>query len=314
MNNSTSTSVTYFIYKTSITENQIKFIILLILQFLSIPCFLYIFYQFLRQPHLRQLQHHVTFSILIISFLFVTISLPITQSYLFKSHIDPANPTFCSFWNWLHYSLNITNLFLMTFSSLEKNWLIFHSSLTRNKFGKLIFHYFPLIFCLFYPSLFYIYVIFIYKCKSYYNYTQLLCKWPCYFYNENLTNFDLYANNYIPLLLIPICCAIIYIRVLIQKRAMQQQIFRWRRDKKLILQLLVTSSLYLAMWMPIELTGLINTYWDPWFLLQFQIDYLYLFPYFIHLIFPFIVLLIFHQDMLKFRRIRPVINTGPHHN
>jgi hypothetical protein len=83
---------------------------------------------------------------------------------------------------------------------------------------------------------------------------------------------------------------------------MRLQIVKWRRDKKLIIQLFAISSLYLAMWMPIELTGLINLYWDPVFLLQAQIDYMYLFPYFIHIIYPFIVLFIIHRKNGRFSR------------
>jgi hypothetical protein len=83
---------------------------------------------------------------------------------------------------------------------------------------------------------------------------------------------------------------------------MKQQIFKWKRDKKMILQLWAVSSLYLAMWMPSELAGLINLYWDPNFLIQAQIDYMYLFPYLIHLIYPFIVLLSYSNEMLNFKR------------
>jgi len=82
---------------------------------------------------------------------------------------------------------------------------------------------------------------------------------------------------------------------------MRQQRFKWRRDKKLVLQLWISSSLYLSLWMPIQLTGLINLYWLPTFLLQAQIDYMYLFPYLIHIVYPYIVLLCFREEMLKFR-------------
>jgi hypothetical protein len=115
---------------------------------------------------------------------------------------------------------------------------------------------------------------------------------------------DLFFNNYTPLVSIPVFCLIIYLRVLIQKRSMKQQVFKWKRDKKMILQLCAISSLYLAMWMPIQVSGLINLYWDPYFLLQAQTDYLYLFPYFIHLIYPFIVLFTYYTEMLSFKRNR----------
>jgi hypothetical protein len=83
---------------------------------------------------------------------------------------------------------------------------------------------------------------------------------------------------------------------------MRQQRFKWRRDKKLVLQLWILSSLYLSMWMPLQLAGLINLYWLPTFLLQAQIDYMYLFPYLIHIVYPYIVLLSFHDEMKKSSR------------
>ena len=84
---------------------------------------------------------------------------------------------------------------------------------------------------------------------------------------------------------------------------MKLEVFKWKRDRKMILQLLAVSSLYLAMWMPLQLCSLINIYWDWSFLLQAQIDYMYLFPYLIHLLYPFVVLLTYHKEMLPSRQI-----------
>ncbi len=114
-----------------------------------------------------------------------------------------------------------------------------------------------------------------------------------------MADWDLFFNNYTPLLCIPIFCSIIYIRVFIQRQHMKQQRFKWRRDKRLILQLWLISSLYLAMWMPLQITVLVETYWTPSFLLQAEIDYMYLFPYLIHLIYPYMVLLSFQEDMVR---------------
>jgi hypothetical protein len=290
-------------YTTSFNANRIKVGVFLTLQAVSIPCFLWIFYQFARQRQLRHSRrHHAILLLLIISFLFVTVALPVTDAYMFTSYVYPSSDLFCSLWNWFHYSVNIVNLFLMAYASMERHWLIFHPRLGKSKAGKVLLHYCPLLFCLFYPPLFYAGAIFIYQCESVYDYTQLLCTYPCYFYNIKLAYYDLFFNNYMPLFFIPIFCTILYVRVLIQKRTMRQQAFKWSRDRKMILQLWAISSLYLGMWMPLQLSGLVNYFWDPYFLLQAQIDYMYLFPYLIHLIYPFIVLLTYHNEMLPFRR------------
>ena len=283
--------------------NRAKFGVLLVFQILSLPCFLYVFYQFRSQRQFRQSHHHhVILLLLIVSFLFVTIPLPFTQAFLLTSYVYPSHPLFCSFWNWIHYSLNIVNLFLMAFASVERHWLIFHSGLVRSKRGKFLFHYSPLFFCLTYPTLFYLGAIFIWPCRAHYSYRFLFCRYPCYFYSIQWYNFDLFVNNYAPLVVIPLGCLLIYARVFIQRRGMRQQAFKWSRDKKIILQLWAISSLYLAMWMPMQLAGLVNLYWDPKFLVQAQFDYLDLFPYFIHLFYPFIVLFTYRHEMLNFPR------------
>jgi hypothetical protein len=89
---------------------------------------------------------------------------------------------------------------------------------------------------------------------------------------------------------------------------MQQQRFKWRRDKRLVLQLWAISSLYLVMWMPLQLAGLIDLYWLPTFLLQAQIDYMYLFPYLIHIVYPYIVILCLYHDTMKSNRKTATVN------
>ena len=308
--NNTTTAISSVVANTSLYGNRIKFIVLLVLQLVSISCYLYIFYKFYRKRQLRESNHHhVIILLLISSFLFVIIPLPMTEAYMFTSYVFPSNDIFCSIWTWLHYSLNISNLYLMGFASIERNWLIFHPSLVRNKFGLIILHYFPLAVCIIFPPAFYFIAIFVHKCASTYDYSYLLCQWPCYFYNINWASIDLYLNNYVPLLSIPVFCTIIYIRVLIQKRAMKQEVFKWRRDKRIILQLWAVSSLYLAMWMPLQLCAVINAYWDGNFMIQAQIDYMYLMPYMIHLIYPFITLLT-HPQLMLHSRVYPTTVTA----
>ena len=300
-NNATTTIVSILDPSTLTTDkNRLKFGILLALQLLSAPCYLFVFYQFYRKRQLRESNHHhVVALLLIVSFLFLTIALSLTLAYMYTSTVRPASDTFCSIWTWIHYSLNIVNLFLMSFANLERNWLIFHPWLVRNKVGLILLHYCPLAFCVLYPPIFYFIAIFVHQCESYYDYTQLLCLWPCYFSDATWANFDLFFNNYMPLFSIPVFCVAIYVRVCIQKRTMKQQAFKWRRDKKMIVQLWAISSLYLAMWMPLQLTSLIDNYWDPNFLIQAQVDYIWLFPYLIHLIYPYVILTTYWHAMVK---------------
>ncbi len=136
------------------------------------------------------------------------------------------------------------------------------------------------VFCVVYPPMFYASAMFIYKCHSYYDYTQLLCKWPCYFYNEQWTNVDLFFNTYTPLFSIPVFCSIIYIRALFRKHILKQQRFKWRRDKKISI-------------VNLDLVKFIFNYVDA-----------------ITIVYPYIVLLSFHNEMLKSRRTAPLQPMG----
>jgi hypothetical protein len=299
MSNQSSNTTVDVTYVTSMQSNRIKFGVFVAVQLLSMPCFINGFLQCVGRRQLRKtISFHVIFLLLFNSFLFVTVALPLTEAYMYTSYVYPSSDIFCSFWNWFHYSVNIVNLFLMAFISIERNLLVFKPNIFRSERGKFLFHYCPILFCVIYPPTFYIGAIFICQCTNYYDYTQLLCTWPCYFGNQIWSSIDLFFNNYVPLLIIPIFCAILYIRVYLQKQSMQLKVNKWRRDKKLILQLLIISSLYLTMWMPIQILGLINLYWDPSFLVQAEIDYLSYFPYFIHLIYPFIVFFIVPKNRI----------------
>ena len=176
-NASTTTEMTSTSFNLTVSDpgNRVRFTILLALQLMSVPCYLYVFYRFHQKRNLRQsIPQHVILLLLIMSFLFVTIALPITQAYMFTSQVRPASELFCAFWNWIHYSLNIINLFLMAFASIERNWLIFHPALTRSKRARIMLHYGPLVFCVAFPAIYYFVMIFLYRCVSIYDYTHLL--------------------------------------------------------------------------------------------------------------------------------------------
>lgn len=64
-------------YTKSFELNRIKFFILLALQLLAIPCFLYLFYRYIQKKQLRKnIHYHAIYFLLFISFLFVTMALP----------------------------------------------------------------------------------------------------------------------------------------------------------------------------------------------------------------------------------------------
>ena len=144
MNNSINVSFPEFSFQTDEKINRIKFIVLLILQTISISCYLFIFYNFAINRNLRRSIHNNSIlCLLIVSFVYTIIPLSISESYLQKSYIIPDSNIFCGIWNWFQYSLDVSNLHLMAYTSIERHLLIFYSASLRKKWIRRIFHYFP---------------------------------------------------------------------------------------------------------------------------------------------------------------------------
>jgi hypothetical protein len=220
----------------------------------------------------------------------VVIPLSASEAFFFTSHVRPESNLFCAFWTWIHYSADISNLILMTFACGERHWLLFRLNPMHNQRSRLLYHYIPIILCIIYPWLFYFVFLFLYQCESTYDYTQLLCLIPCYFYSNTVANFDTFANNWVPIVAIPVLSGALLLRFLVQKRRMQLEVFRWKRDRKMVIQLLTVASLYFLMWAPLQAAAVYVDIVLGGAAPEFVVDYLYILPYFVHLLYPFVVL------------------------
>jgi hypothetical protein len=275
----------------SIFLNRVKFSIFLTFQICSLSCSLYLFSQYATRQNLRQsIYNHITIVLLYINFFFVAIPLSISEAFFFTSHVRPESDLFCAFWTWIHYSADISNLFLMAFACAERHWLLFCFNPLQTQRRRILYLYIPIILCIIYPWLFYFVFIFLYPCEPSYDYTQLLCLIPCYFFSNIVANIDTFTNNWLPIVAIPILCGTLLIRFLLQKRRVQVEIFRWKRDRRMIIQLLSTASLYFLMWAPLQAATVYDNIVLNGATLPFVVDYLYILPYFVHLLYPFVIL------------------------
>ena len=159
-----------------ILYRYIKLCIFGIIEIPSVLISIYILYKFFRFPQFRsRLNNHSIIALIIISFIETTSELPIALQYLRLGHVQPNKNSFCLFWIWYNFSLQTTNLILMTWTSIQRHILIFHSNWVQTSMGKLKWHYIPLIFCVTYIPIFYFSCIIIYQCENFFDYSSLLC-------------------------------------------------------------------------------------------------------------------------------------------
>ncbi|CAF4076081.1 unnamed protein product [Adineta steineri] len=306
-NNSTEIDYTSYsipLYET-VTSRTIKFILILICQLLSISCSIFLLFHLITKATLyRALHNHTIIALVIVSF-FQTISdLPMSLDYL---RIGQASSSiFCLMWNFFALSNYAVGIWVMTWASLERHLLIFHDHLIGTFRRKILFHYIPLIAFLFIPWIYYVILIFFYPCTNYFYQTLLFCGWCCYAYNDQLVFFNWLAVGIVPTCSISLLSLGLIVRVIRQKRRVQQRI-NWRQHRRMIIQLLSISCLYIFFDAPTVLIGLIRLSL-PTFAMDIQIQYLFYIVYLLPLLVPFICLSTLRELWSKNRtRIHPTM-------
>ena len=151
----------------------------------------------------------------------------------------------------------------------------------------MIYHFLPLIACVVYVPLFYFICVVLYPCVNSFDRTSLLCGPICYNSVTWLSTFDWLTNILIPSLLIPGSSLVLLLRVAIQRKRMRRSL-QWRPMRKLTVQFVFLSSLYLLVWFPLASVSLIRLYFVPTFLEQLTSYYFNYSPYLVQLWMPFI--------------------------
>jgi hypothetical protein len=156
--------------------------------------------------------------------------------------------------------------------------------------------------------MFYGYSIFIYNCINDWDYDVLLCKTPCFYQNKILGIIDWSVNIIIPVFSIALANLILIIRVTFRSTGIGNNIERTKRNRRMTMRLLTISSLFLIFWLPTAITGLIQQFFSPKFLIDVQFNIFFYLVYFIQLFIPFVCLLSLSEankhNRIKFRRWR----------
>ena len=275
---------------------------------LSASMAIYILCRLLHSRQFRSsLSNQSIIALLLDAFVQITSELPITLDYLVHGYVRIHTDAFCRFWVWYNFSLQSSNLLLMSWISIERHILIFHFELLRTSRGKMIYHFLPLIVCVVYVPLFYFICVVLYPCVNSFDPTSLLCGTICYNSVTWLSTFDWLTNVLIPSLLIPGSSLVLLLRVVIQRKKMRRSL-QWRPMRKLTVQLVFLSSLYLLVWLPLASVSLIRLYFASTFLDQLTFYYFNYSPYLVQLWMPFVCFACLNEIWPKNFRL---IHTSP---
>lgn len=269
----------------------IKFWMLLIGVILSMPCYIFLLFYFLFKKSIRRAPHnHVIISSLLVDFTIVSLDLTTHLGFLRSNYVTPSTPSVCLMWQLTDYGFWYGDLFLKSWSAIERHIFIFHSNLVNTPLKKYIFHYLPLAFATFYTPITYVYLIFFYPVEHNYDYTLLVCGGPYYYYGIPawLIWYESLFHYVIPIFVMIIFSNALFIRVIYQKRSLRVA-NGWRQFRKMTLQLFFVSVIYLFD-LPYIIVTIVRWSGLPDFGTELQGPYFYYVNYIPIILFPFAIL------------------------
>ncbi len=105
------------------------------------------------------------------------------------------------------------------------------------------------------------------NCTTIWNFNFLNCGYPCYFTTNSLGQFDFIFNIAFPILMIIVANLTLIIRIIYRKISHHQGI-NWKRHRKMVIQLWIISSLYMAFWLPLVIMQTIQVTVMPSFMID----------------------------------------------
>ena len=255
---------------------RVKFILLLFLQIPSIIVSLVIFFFYKKRPYLlKNIRHQSLLILLAVNFLQLTVDMPMPIHFYHLGYISPATSSYCTWWTFFEYNVEVISALLMCVISIQRHFLIFNHHLFGIPWKRVLLHHLPILVCVIYPITLYLVLIVFAKCDgTQWDYSSSVCGYAnCHLvYSEALATFDWTAQNGLPTMIILFANIILLIRVIRQKLRFQRGI-HWRKQRRMTLQLLSISILFLISWLPSLIIGLAQILFNRSFAVDIQKNY-----------------------------------------
>ncbi|CAF3985620.1 unnamed protein product [Rotaria sp. Silwood1] len=257
------------------------------------------------QTRRQAINNHVIILLLFNNLIYELIDISLFLNYYRLDTVSPATQSLCLIWIFIDEALYSVSTITVAWASIERHILIFHNQWLSSSRRRFLIHYVPMMLLVSYIILFHFVVIVFPPCENRYDYTQEICGHQLCFHNSKLIGtWDSIAHNIIPTLTIVIFSITLLVRVLLQNRRMHR-IVQWRKHRKMAIQLLSISALYLFLYIPymcMELTHLCCI--SPESSNNFE-EYAQFFSYYVIFLLPFVCLVSLMERPWRLKNIFP---------
>ena len=250
----------------------------------------------------RSLNHHITIVLLLIGLICqVTSYLWLLTSYRFIG-VWLRSPLFCSIWAFLDWGLYATQTILFAWATLERHILIFHDRFVSTRRKRFLVHYLPFLLLLCYCLVYYSILFFFPPCRNLYSNFSAICVYPCLVMIHSFFVYDMIVHQILPVFFIIFFSILLLLRA-IWRKARHRQAHQWRKHRRMTVQLLSISLLYLLFSSPYSITSALMLCGLPVRLILPLYDYSRFLIYFPVLFFPFVSTLSSNEIRTRLTRI-----------
>ncbi|CAF4069606.1 unnamed protein product [Rotaria sp. Silwood1] len=224
----------------------VRFWSYLFLDIISILCTLFVLYYLLfDRTHRQALHNHIIIVLLFIGLIYELTDIPWILYYNYWDIPMFSTITFYLIWVFVDYAFYSAQIALFAWATVERHILIFHDKWISTRKKRFFIHYVPIAAIPIYCFIYYCFIYFRSFCEnSFDSFIAGGIYIPCLFSRTILGSWDLIVHQVIPTLTIVIFSFLLILRVILQKKRLNQPI-KWRRHRKMTIQLLSISCIYL---------------------------------------------------------------------
>ena len=239
----------------------VRFWAFLFADIVSLIAGLFDLYYLLSDTALRRgLHNHVIIVLLCIGIFYETTNIPWILYNDRNCRPMVRSEIFYFFWTYINYSFYSLQVELFAWATIERHILIFHDHWINTERRRFFIHYLPIIVIIIYYLIYFAFVHFFPFCKS--TFDPFLAGGihiPCVFHRTTLGMWDLMFHQVVPTLVIVTFSIALIIRSVLQRNRLGRSV-EWKRYRKMTIQLLSISTIYIA-------------FNGPWVLVIFSFQY-----------------------------------------
>lgn len=230
----------------------VRFWLLLIFVIPAIICSLiHLFYFICNRKQRHALHNHTLLILISLALVFQLIDVTWYLDFIQRGITWPQTPARCLVWWLVDLGFYNTAALILAWASIERHILVFHDRWLATNTKRFFVHYCPLISLLTYAIIYYTILIFFPPCENIFIYELPVCAaMPCHLTHPILGFWEMGVHGCLCTIIIAIANLSLIIRVLIRKRH-HNQMFNWKKYRKMIIQLVSISILYLCFNLPV---------------------------------------------------------------